>query len=282
MPRAAVLGAPIDHSLSPVLHNAGYAALGLEDWEYDRQECTAEQLPGLVREAAADVRGFSVTMPGKFAAVEVADEVTDRARLLGSANTLVPLDGGRWRADNTDTEGVVGALQRLLGDQQVGEAVVIGAGGTARPALWALAQRGVDTVTVLNRSDRRAELEPLARELGLDLRTTDFHTDLEQLSLNTGVIVSTVPSAALEDHLLDLAHAPVLDVIYEPWPTPLTVAAAANGYATVNGHIMLAHQAFSQFEQFTGQPAPQEEMITALNNALAARQSPVVNRAKRS
>ena len=81
--------------------------------------------------------------------------------------------------------------------------------------------------------------------------------------------MSTVPSAALEGHLSQLAKAPVFDVIYDPWPTPLTVHAAADGFATVGGHIMLANQAYSQFEQFTGHTAPRQEMIAALNNALA-------------
>ena len=87
--RAAVLGSPIAHSLSPVLHSAGYEAAGLDGWEYERIECTAEQLPDIVGNADESYRGFSVTMPGKFAALEFADEVTDRARAIGSANTLV-------------------------------------------------------------------------------------------------------------------------------------------------------------------------------------------------
>ena len=86
--RAAVLGSPIEHSLSPVLHSAGYAAAGLDGWHYERIECTAEQLPEIVGSADASYRGFSVTMPGKFAALEFADEVTERARAIGSANTL--------------------------------------------------------------------------------------------------------------------------------------------------------------------------------------------------
>ena len=98
--RAAVLGAPIEHSLSPVLHNAGYAAAGLGDWEYTRMLCEADQLPRVMREAGDAFRGFSVTMPCKFAALDFADEVTERARQIGSANTLTRIDGG-WRADNS-------------------------------------------------------------------------------------------------------------------------------------------------------------------------------------
>lgn len=271
MPRAAVLGKPIAHSLSPVLHNAGYAALSLSDWEYTRFEVTAEELPRFLDEAPEDFRGFSVTMPGKFAALEYASQCTERAELIGSANTLVRIDDG-WRADNTDTEGVLGALNALLGDKTPHAALLIGSGGTARPALWGLAQRGVCDVTVLNRSDRMEELRPLAGALGITLHKATFNDDLVALTRAMDVIVSTVPSAALEGRLFDLAHAPVFDVIYDPWPTPLTIHAAADGYATVGGHVMLEHQSFSQFEQFTGHTAPREQMQMALNEALGLNQ----------
>ena len=274
MPRAAVLGSPIEHSLSPVLHNAGYEAAGLEGWDYTRFETAAEGLADLVRGSTPEFVGFSVTMPGKFAALRFADTVSERAQLIGSANTLVRKEEG-WFADNTDTEGVRGALIELLGDSPARHAMLIGAGGTARPALWALAERGVSTVTVLNRSDRSAELRPLAQELGLELSFTGFDGDLSALSRAADVIVSTVPAAAVEDYVFDIAHAPVLDVIYDPWPTPLTTCAAANGYKSVGGHVMLAYQAFSQFEQFTGVAAPREEMLNALNEELQRRSQTV-------
>lgn len=267
--RAAVLGSPIGHSRSPVLHNAGYEALGMDDWEYTRIECTAGQLPEVVGGAGEEYAGFSVTMPAKFAALEFADEVTDRARRIGSANTLVRTESG-WRADNTDCDGVTGALGELLGERvtEARRAVVIGGGGTARPALWSLAHAGITDVTVLNRSDRSRELAPLLEPLGVKFRFTGFDADLRSLTRQADVIVSTVPSAAVEGHEQALAHAPVLDVIYEPWPTPLTVAAAANGHFTVGGHVMLAHQAFGQFEQFTGRPAPRDAMRRALEASL--------------
>ena len=126
-------------------------------------------------------------------------------------------------------------------------------------------------VTVLNRSDRSTELLPLAQKLGLELSFVSFDGDLSALARAADVIVSTVPAAAVEDYVFDLAHAPVLDVIYDPWPTPLTTCAAANGYKTVGGHVMLAHQAFSQFEQFTGVAAPREDMLKALHEELQKR-----------
>ena len=265
MPRAAVLGSPIEHSLSPVLHKAGYDALNLQDWDYTR--CEVTDLAAFLAEVGEEYKGFSVTMPLKFDALAYADIVSERAELIGSANTLVRTPQG-WRADNTDTEGVLGALDELLGSSQPSSALLIGAGGTARPVLWGLAQRGVTDVTVLNRSDRRAELRPLGDALGLSLHSASFGDDLAGLARSVDLIVSTVPSAAVQEHLTQLAKAPVFDVIYDPWPTPLTVYAAADGYPTVGGHIMLANQAYSQFEQFTGHTAPRAEMLAALNAAL--------------
>ncbi|SDS00595.1 shikimate dehydrogenase [Corynebacterium timonense] len=266
--RAAVLGAPVEHSLSPVLHNAGYAAAGLTDWEYTRIECTAEQLPRLIADADETFRGFSVTMPAKFAALEAADEATDRARAIGSANTLVRTPRG-WRADNTDCLGIAAALDELLGETPVRSALVIGAGGTARPALWELGQRGVDTLCVLNRSDRSAEVLPLVGDANVSF--VGFDADLKALSIEADVVVSTVPADAVTEHADALGHAPLLDVIYEPWPTPLATAAAANGHMVVGGLVMLAAQSYSQFEQFTGVTAPREKMREALQRHVFAR-----------
>ncbi|MGP6173079.1 shikimate dehydrogenase [Corynebacterium sp. A21] len=267
--RAAVLGFPIDHSRSPLLHNAGYRELGLGDWEYGRFECTAEQLPELVAKADESYAGFSVTMPAKFAALEFADEVTDRAAEIGSANTLVRTDSG-WRADNTDCDGIAGALAELLGSASLegAHALVLGGGGTARPALWTLAAAGVEKLTVLNRSDKSAELAPLATIRGAQFEMADFSGDLKEIAVGADLIVSTLPAGVLSGMERQLAHAPIFDVSYEPWPTPLTVQAAANGHRTVGGHVMLAHQAYGQFEQFTGQPAPREAMWQALQESL--------------
>lgn len=269
MPRAAVLGSPIEHSLSPVLHGAGYEELELVDWSYDRIEMTAERLPEFLAGPGREYAGFSVTMPNKFAALEQASEVSERARLIGAANTLVALDGGGWRADNTDTEGLAGALRELLGDDaQPRRALLIGAGGTARPALWALADVGVEHVTIVNRSDRQAEMQELIDARGLDVSFVPYDADLTELSGASDVVVSTVPSAALEGLEPQLGHTAVLDVIYDPWPTPLCVRAASNGHRVVGGQVMLAHQSFSQFEQFTGHPAPREAMRRALERTL--------------
>ena len=267
--RAAVIGHPIGHSRSPVLHNAGYAALGLDDWVYDRFDCDAEALPGLVGGADESYRGFSVTMPAKFAALTFADEATERARRIGSANTLVRTATG-WRADNTDVDGIRGALVELLGGGELAgkRAVVVGGGGTARPAIWALLEAGVAHITVINRSDRTAELTELADAFPTTLSYLPLEGDMAAKTAAAAVVISTVPSVAVAGLEEKLAHAPVLDVIYDPWPTPLVIAARSRNIPAVGGHVMLAHQAYGQFEQFTGQPAPREAMRAALEASL--------------
>lgn len=268
--RAAVLGDPIEHSKSPLLHNAGYAAAGLDDWEYGRFTCTAEQLPELVSNADSTYAGFSVTMPGKFAALNFADEATERARAIGSANTLVRLGNGRWRADNTDCDGVTGALAEIGADNLPGgRAVLVGAGGTARPALWALAKAGIKHVTVIARSERVFQLEPLAAQLGVEFVWVKFDApNLADIAGACDVCVSTVPSAALEGVASFLSRAPrVMDVIYGDGPTPLVKFAQAHGHPAVGGLSMLLHQALGQFEQFTGVKAPEAAMRKALADA---------------
>ncbi|WJZ02799.1 shikimate dehydrogenase [Corynebacterium freiburgense] len=263
--RAAVLGSPIAHSLSPVLHNAGYAALGLSHWEYGRRECTAEQLAGIVSNADSSYRGFSVTMPGKFAALQFADEATERARAIGSANTLVRVGEDVWKADNTDCDGIRGALAEL-GALTGTTAFVLGGGGTARPALWALVQAGYQKIIVFNRSDKTAELAPLVGDIDFAV-----HPLTESAIVSAGladVIISTVPSRAIAGLEPTIAIAPILDVIYDPWPTPLICQAQQNNISAVGGHCMLAHQAFGQFEQFTGHKAPQVAMSQALRKAI--------------
>lgn len=259
--RAAVLGAPIEHSLSPVLHNAGYDAAGLGGWEYTRMVCQADQLPRVVGEADDTFRGFSVTMPCKFAALEIADEVTRRAREIGSANTLTRVDGG-WRADNTDCEGATVALRALLGEASPQRAVLVGAGGTARAVMWALREIGCEQVTIVNRSDRSGEFAELSD--GMDVRFRALGADIAGVCMDADVLVSTVPAAALASYASALGHAPVFDVIYNPWPTPLATRAASNGYSVVGGLSMLAGQSYAQFEQFTGVEAPRDAMRNAL------------------
>ena len=255
--KAAVLGSPIAHSRSPQLHLAAYRALGLDDWTYDRIECTAEQLPALVGGFGPEWVGVSVTMPGKFAALRFADERTPRAELVGSANTLVRSQGG-WRADNTDIDGVTGAL-----GQASGRAIVVGSGGTAPAVVVGLAELGVQDISVVARSREKAQpLLALAAPLDVDVRWIELGTTL----VDVDVVVNTVPADAVAQHAPTLASTPVLlDAIYDPWPTPLASAVEAAGGRVISGLEMLLHQAFSQVEQFTGMPAPKAAMRAALD-----------------
>src|SRR6478735_7467754 len=142
--RAAVLGSPVAHSLSPALHRAGYAAAGLTGWEYQRIECDAATLPGLVAGSGPEWAGFSVTMPGKSAAASMADQRSARVAALGVANTLVRRDGG-WLAENTDADGLIGAL-RAAGAPAPKRVLLLGGGGTAASVIAALSELGTDDV----------------------------------------------------------------------------------------------------------------------------------------
>ncbi|MUL63292.1 shikimate dehydrogenase [Mycobacterium sp. CBMA 234] len=254
--RAAVLGSPIAHSRSPQLHLAAYQELGLTDWSYDRIECTEAQLPDLVSGFGPEWVGVSVTMPGKFAALRFATERTERAELVGSANTLVRVDGG-WRADNTDVDGVVGALGEVSG-----AAAVLGSGGTAPAAMVALAALGVSDIAVVARNaDKAAPLVELGDKLGVRARWVALGEPLNSL----GVVVNTLPADVAAQFSDTVAGTAVLlDAIYDPWPTPLAEAVSAAGGRVVSGLQMLLNQAFAQVEQFTGMPAPREAMAAAL------------------
>ena len=255
--KAAVLGSPIAHSRSPQLHLAAYRALGLDGWTYERIECTADQLPTLVGDFGPDWVGVSVTMPGKFAALQFADERTPRAELVGSANTLVRSEKG-WCADNTDIDGVTGAL-----GEASGRAAVLGSGGTAPAVVVGLVELGVQDISVvaLNR-DKAAPLVGLAERMGAQARWIELGTPLVDID----VVVSTIPAEVAASHVSTVAAAPVLlDAIYDPWPTPLASAVAANGGRVISGLEMLLNQAYAQVEQFTGMPAPKEVMRAALD-----------------
>ncbi|MBD0861466.1 shikimate dehydrogenase [Gordonia sp. zg691] len=270
--RAAVLGSPIRHSRSPRVHLAAYRALGLTDWTYDRIECTADRLPAVVSGADPDFVGFSVTMPNKLAALEFASERTERAELVGSANTLVR-SGAGWTADCTDIDGMAGALTGLAVDADIAAgadpvAVVVGAGGTALPTVMALVGIGITELTVVARDARRAgPVLELCERLGVAGRVVPFALDpeLDRRCRNAAVVVSTVPAPAAADLAPAVARADkVVDVIYDPWPTPLAEAVDAAGGTVVGGLVMLVNQAFRQVELFTGLPAPREVMIEAL------------------
>lgn len=260
-----MLGSPIAHSRSPQLHLAAYRALGLTAWTYDRIECGADELPALVRGFGPEWVGVSVTMPGKFAALQFADERTARAELVGSANTLVRTGAG-WLADNTDVDGVTGALGTAgaIGETR---AVVLGSGGTAPAATVALAELGIDELAVVARNpDKAARVVRLATRVGMSARFRGLdEQSLPDTIAAAGVLVSTVPAAVAARYTTALSGIPVLlDAIYDPWPTPLATAVRAAGGTVIGGLQMLLHQAYTQVELFTGLPAPRQAMTCAL------------------
>lgn len=284
--QALVIGSPIAHSRSPLLHNVGYKALGLSGWEYDRAEVTAEQLPEFLANLHPTVRGLSVTMPCKFAALQAADTHTQRAKAIGSANTLVRIDESlSWRADNTDVDGIRGCFDELFasGAEQALEgkvALIFGSGGTARPAIWACCEVGVRQVIIINRRDRSSEFLDLQQYFpdiniqfvvlpsfgadSLDAYDAEQRRQLENLSKLAGVAINTIPAIATQAFAPVFANVPIIDVIYDPWPTPLVTAAQQGADKVVGGYVMLAYQAFEQFEQFTGHVAPRAAMLAAL------------------
>ena len=262
--RAAVLGSPVAHSLSPALHQAAYAALGLEDWTYDRFEVDEGGLAPFVEGLDESWRGLSLTMPLKVAAFAVADEVSGLAREAGAINTLVQTESG-WAGDNTDVHGIVAAL-RDAGVGTPGSATIIGSGATARSALLALRELGAGSVRVAARNAAAvADLAALAPVEHVPLA--------EWAKGESAVVVSTVPGpgAAAATAALggsDLTGVTLLDVVYADWPTPLARAAAGAGATVVSGLEMLVHQAAEQFRIFTGVDAPLAAMQDAGRAAL--------------
>lgn len=271
--RTAVVGSPVAHSLSPVLHGAAFTALGLTGWTCERIDCGEWALPRLVADLGPEWAGLAVTMPGKRAALALADEATERARAVGSANTLVPLPGGGWRADCTDIAGVVGALRGAGGYRPAtgSRGVLVGAGGTALAALAGLSELGVDSVTVVARDPARAvDLIDCADRLDARINVVAWNAaDFGALAAAADVVISTVPAGVVDSIADELAVAPrVLDVIYHPWPTALADAVQRRGGRLATGLDMLLHQAFGQCEQFTGRSAPREAMRDALRAAV--------------
>ncbi|GID12506.1 shikimate dehydrogenase [Actinocatenispora rupis] len=265
--RAAVLGSPVGHSLSPAIHTAGYVAAGLTGWRYEAHEVTEPGLAGFVAGLGPEWAGLSLTMPLKHVALTVADEVTDTATLLGAANTLL-LRGGVRRADNTDAPGLVDALAER-GTTSAGHVAVLGAGGTARAALYAASRLGATDVTVYaRRPDAVAALRDVTDRLGLVLRHADFADPAAAGAAD--LVVSTLPAGAGDAFARTVrwrADVTVFDVLYSPWPTGLAAAATAAGARVLGGLDLLLAQAVRQFEQFTGVPAPADAMRAALRSA---------------
>src|SRR5690606_4345471 len=269
--RAGVVGSPITHSMSPVLHRAAYAALGLDAWAFHRDQVDAGGLRAYVENLSAEWLGLSVTMPLKEEALALAVEHGDEAGLVGAANTLTRREAG-WRADNTDVAGLEQAL-REAGLDSVSSAVVVGSGATARSALVALSRFGVEQVLFLVRATARPGAEQLATRLGM---TPTVRTYAEGPAAwgTPGVVVSTVPGGATPavDGWQLAEGAVVLDVVYAGWPTPWAAQWQQAGVSVMRGDRMLLHQAARQVLLMTGHEAPVGAMSDALDAALQAAQ----------
>jgi shikimate dehydrogenase len=271
--RAAVLGCPIRHSLSPALHTAAYAGLSLTGWRYDAFECDETTLPGFVERLGPEWAGLSLTMPLKRVALTVADEVSPLASAVGAANTLLfGQPGGRRRAENTDVAGILAAL-REAGLDRAGAGVILGAGGTAQAALAALRELGETAPTVLVRDpSRTGHLRATAERLGIH---PTMCGGLPGTAIpEADVVISTLPPGAadaLTGQQQWRTRPVVLDVVYTPWPTPLAASALNAGCRIVSGLAVLLHQAVAQVRLMTGRDAPIAVMRQALDTAVRAR-----------
>jgi shikimate dehydrogenase len=310
--RAAVLGSPVAHSLSPALHRAAYAQLGL-DWRYDALELAEAELPGFVARCGPEWAGLSLTMPLKRAVLPLLDEASAVVSLVGAANTVVRTDDGRWLGHNTDVAGIVAAVREAAADAGVrlgaraagdagdtgdtaaavasgaagvplrsagvGPALVLGAGATAASALAAVAELGCRSVRVLARRTgiAEAELGGLAEALGLSATFGPWPSVGERLPdvAEARVVLCTAPAAASDALMTAIPTTPgvLLDVSYAPWPRPLVSAWRAAGGAAVAGDVMLLHQAVGQVRLMTGCEPDVAVMRAALRAELALRTS---------
>jgi len=273
--RFAVVGSPIGHSLSPVLHRTAYAALGITDASYERHEVAAGELARFLQAGPGrELSGLSVTMPGKPEAFALAAEVDATSRDLGIANTLLRREDGSWRAENHDVHGIVAAL-RDHGADAPRSGAVLGSGATALSAVAALVELGVRTVLLSARNPQKlTALEECAAARGAAVRRIPWERHHEVLAADV-----TVSALALEGARAVAAQwrsrsslplpAVLLDVLYDPWPAPLAGVVAEAGGEVADGLEMLAHQADMQLRSMLAVPAaPVAQMLAAAREAL--------------
>lgn len=264
--RLAVLGSPIAHSRSPQLHGAAYRALGLP-WAYDRREVHEGELAAFVSGLDESWRGLSITMPLKPEALRLSATLSDVAEETGAVNTIL-LGGADGPAGyNTDVYGII----RALGDQgveAVDHALILGAGATARSVVSAVRRMGATTVTAAaRRRDAAAALADYARDLDLTATAADL---LGALPAGADLVVNTIPGEAAADLALDesLTRTVLLEIAYDPWPSPLVARWVG---PVVSGLDMLLHQAVAQVRVFvTGDPhevLPDESAVLAAMRA---------------
>ncbi|MFF3086883.1 shikimate dehydrogenase [Streptomyces nojiriensis] len=270
--RAAVLGSPIEHSLSPVLHRAAYQELGLDDWSYDRFEIDEAALPEFVAGLGPEWAGLSLTMPLKRAIMPLLDGISDTAASVETVNTVVLTEDGRRLGDNTDIPGIVAALHER-GVEKVSSAAVLGAGATASSALAALSRICSGEVTAYVRSAARAdEMRQWGERLGVPVRTADWSEAASALS--APLVIATTPAGTTDALAASVPEGAgtLFDVLYDPWPTALAATWSRQGGQVVGGLDLLVHQAVLQVELMTGRtPGPLAAMRAAGERALAAR-----------
>ena len=257
--RAGVVGHPIDHSLSPLIHGAWIAALDL-DAAYDRfgpgDQAGFDALVGRLR--AGELRGLNVTAPYKERALALADQASDVARAAGSANLLV-VENGRLSADSTDGRGMIAAIREQAPalDLTSGAAVVLGAGGAARAAIRALLDADAPEVRIVNRT--RAKAEALAETFGPRARAAGSEAlDGARLAVNAAAGADPPDLSGM------VSNGAVMDMTYRPLMTPLLRAAVARGLTPVDGLAMLIGQARPSFERIFGAAAPVDVDVRAL------------------
>jgi shikimate dehydrogenase len=260
VPRLAVLGYPVGHSRSPAMHSAALAELGLgEEWSYEAIEVAPDAFEAQVRAMSGEgFAGTNVTVPHKGAALSLADELSETAREIGAANTLV-FASGEVRAENTDAEGF---LRSLPGSPAGKRALVLGAGGAARAIVWALLREGAE-VEVWNRTELRSQ--HLCEELGGEMVAAPDQAAYE-LIVNTTAVGLGGEDPFAELPLAAAVFTPsqaVVDMVYGGEPTALLSAADAAGATTVDGIEILVQQGGLSLEIWTGRPAPLETMRAA-------------------
>jgi shikimate dehydrogenase len=267
--RAAVLGHPIAHSLSPVLHAAAYHDLGLDrlGWQYTAVDVTSAALADFIDSLDAEWAGLSLTMPLKESAIPLLDEVEPDAAAVRAVNTVV-FDGAKRRGYNTDITGLVG----IVSDAGVtaGTATVLGAGATARSAVAALARCGVrEVVAVARRREAAQEIVDLAATFDMSAVVGGWPaTDRE---LSSDVVINTVPADVVSNLAPPAAPGLLVDVLYDPWPTPLAAVWDEAGGRVVGGLDLLVRQAVEQVALMTGRRPDMDAMRHAGLAALDAR-----------
>ena len=246
MRHAAVLGSPIAHSLSPVVHRAAYSALDISDVDYQRIEVTADGVAEFLAGCDATWVGVSLTMPLKTAVLAIVRDRSPLVERTGVANTIL-MSHGQWRLDNTDVRGISTAVTEAGAD--VSDVVILGSGATARSACAALSDLGVRDITVVAR-DRRAidALAPIHSSATVHAQQW-ADPDLPARLARASLVISTIPASA-QAGLASAVHQPggrLLDVVYDPWPTPLQQAWPSSAW--ISGLEMLLAQAIPQVEQ---------------------------------